>query len=386
MGLLGVETIEGAISATTFVDAKAQIVAFGEHQDGDIFIAKRGNEIAVGISMSDSAYVPGVGNLAVIARRAGLGCRAEIVDRNGLMIVNRVIVQGHREGSSVWDDRIPRAELSNFSRTWQPALLLARTGERKPLDIAPTTRPRGGATIEINLVGEIGDDGLCADDMVARVRAAGDATISMNIDSPGGSVDGALGIYRALVSRRHAVCVNIVRAESAAAIIALAGDTREIVPDGRMLLHKPFLLKNNGSFQAGDLRNIAADLDKLADEIAGIVAIRAGVTFDVAREWIEAETTFNAGQAVASGMCHGISQAAPLIARAPRARFAPINGPFAAARPAQRPPRLFEYSAKLIPVGDLVRHKGETFCALRNTIAAPGLEPDRDLSSWRRVC
>ena len=384
MGLLGVETIEGAISATTFVAAKARIVAFGEHQDGDIFIAKRGNEIAVGISMSDSAYAPGIGRLAVIARRGGLGCRAEVVDRNGLTIINRVVVQGYREGSSVWDDRIPRAELSNFCRTWQPALLLARTGERKPLDIAPKTRPRGRGTTEISLVGEIGDSGFCADDMVARIRAAGDTTILLSIDSPGGSAADGLSIYRALVSRPNAVCVNIVRAESAAAIVALAGDTREIVPDGRMMLHKPYL-QETGSLQAGDLRNIAATLDKLAEEVAGIVAVRVGVIFDVARGWIEAETTFNAGQAVASGVCHSLCQVAPLTATSQRARFAPINAPYVAGRPAQRAPRLFEYSAKVIPAGDLVRHKGETYCAVRNTIAAPGLEPDCDLSSWRPV-
>lgn len=384
MSLLGFDTIEGAAPATTFVAANARIVAGGEQQDGDIFIARRGDDIAVGISMSDAAYMTGVGNLAAVAHRGALGCRAEVVDRNGLTIINRVVVTGARTGSSVWDERTPRAEMSGLRRTWQPALLLARTGARRPLEVVPTTRPRGRGTTEINLVGEIGDDGLSAGDMVVRIRAAGDTTISMNIDSPGGSVDGALGIYRALVSRRNAVSVTVVRAESAAAIIALAGDTREIVPDGRLMLHKPYL-QETGSLHANDLRIMATTLDKVTDEVAGIVAIRSGVTFDIAREWIEAETIFNAGQAIAAGMCHRVSPVAPLISKASRARFAPINGPYAPVRLVQQAPRLFEYSAKTIPSGDLVRHKGETWCAIRNTIAAPGLEPDRDTSSWRRV-
>lgn len=384
MSLLGFATIEGAAPTTTFVAAGAEIIAGGEPQDGDVFIARRGGEIAVGISMSDCAYAPGIGNLAAIAHRGALGLRAELVDRNGLTIVNRVVLQGHRAGSSVWDERIPRAEMSGLRRTWQPALLLARTGARQPLDVLPSVRPRGRGTTEISLVGEIGNGGLSADDMVARIRSAADTTISLNIDSPGGAVDGALDIYRALASRRNAVTVTVVKAESAAAIIALAGDTREIVPDGRLMLHKPYL-QETGSLDANDLRSMATTLDKMADQVAGIVAIRAGVTFDIAREWIEAETTFNAGQAIASGICHRISAVAPVIARASRARFAPINGPYTSVRPALQAPRLFEYSAKVIPAGDLVRHKGETWCAIRNTIAAPGLEPDRDTSSWRRV-
>lgn len=385
--ILGVATIEGALAATTFVAADAKIYYGEERLDGEVFLAKRHGEIAACVSIP-SSYTSR-GDLSPLARRGNLGCSVETVEQNGLTIVDRVYVYGACGGSTVWDEAVHHSNLPDNCRAWYAHVVIARmsAGRSGAIVVPPMAeRPEGeGDPVEINIIGDIGNGRYKGDDLAARIQDAAGSTIIVNINSHGGTVDDGLKIYRALVNHPNSVHVNVTgNAESMAAIIALAGDVRTIASDGRMYLHRPQI--STETAEADDLRKLAARLDKLSHEFAGIVAARTGQSIDIAEIWIGDATYFNAGQAVAAGLCDVVNRDhAPAVPTAPRARFAAINGPYRAIRPAAKAPRLFQYTGKAIKAGEIVRHKGATYVAARATLAAPGLEPDNDHDTWERV-
>jgi ATP-dependent protease ClpP protease subunit len=298
-------------------------------------------------------------------------------------------VHGARGGSAVWDEAVHHTNLPDHCRAWYAHVVVARmsAGRSDALAVPPLAeRPEGeGDAVEINIIGDIGQGRYSGNEIAAQIEDAAGSTIVVNINSHGGTVDDGLKIYRALVNHPNAVHVNVTGyAESMAAIIALAGDVRTIASDGRMYLHRPHLSVETA--EADDLRKLAARLDKLSHEFAGIVAARTGQSIDIAEIWIGEATYFNAGQAVAVGLCDVVNRDhAPAVPTAPRARFAPINGAYRSIRPAAKSPKLFQYTGKAIKAGEIVRHKGATYVAARATLAAPGCEPENDPDTWERV-
>lgn len=385
--ILGVATIDGALLATTFVAADAQIYYGEERLDGQVFLAKRRGEIAACVSIPNS--YTSRGDLAPMARRGNLGCSVETVEQNGLTLVDRVYVHGARGGSTVWDDAVHHTNLPDNCRAWYAHVVIARmsAGRSDALVVPPLAeRPEGeGDAVEINIIGDIGQGRYSGNEIAAQIEDAADRTIVVNINSHGGTVDDGLKIYRALVNHPNAVHVNVTGyAESMAAIVALSGDVRTIASDGRMYLHRPHLSAETA--EADDLRKLAARLDNLSHEFAGIVAARTGQSIDITEIWIGDATYFNAGQAVAVGLCDVVNRDhAPAVPTAPRARFAAINGPYRSIRPAAKSPKLFQYTGKAIKAGEIFRHKGATFVAARATLAAPGCEPENDPDTWERV-
>ncbi|MFA5436516.1 MAG: head maturation protease, ClpP-related [Candidatus Neomarinimicrobiota bacterium] len=96
--------------------------------------------------------------------------------------------------------------------------------------------------------------------------------ITVWIDSYGGNVFAAAGIYNALMEHKGSVTVKIDgKAMSAASVIAMAGEKIYMSPAGMMMIHNP-LTEVYG--YASDLRKVADILDEVKESIMNAYEIK----------------------------------------------------------------------------------------------------------------
>ena len=153
---------------------------------------------------------------------------------------------------------------------------------------------------EIDLFDVIGDpwDGTTAKQFIDELRALEVDEIDLNINSPGGYVDDALGIYDALLRHPATITAHIVVAASAASFVAQAADTRLISKNGKVFIHDA---QGIGIGNSSDLRTLAELLDAESDNIASIYAERAGGTVTEWRDRMRADgfgSTYRGQEAV----------------------------------------------------------------------------------------
>jgi ATP-dependent Clp endopeptidase proteolytic subunit ClpP len=157
---------------------------------------------------------------------------------------------------------------------------------------------------EVWIYDEIGYWGTTADDF-ARALAEVDAkSITLRLNSPGGSVFDGVAIYNALRSHPATVAVQVDGvAASIASVIAMAGDTVTMGRGTRMMIHNPSGLAMG---TAADMRELADLLDELAKDIAGFYSARAGGSVDQWRASMDAETWYSAQEAVDAGLADSV--------------------------------------------------------------------------------
>ena len=163
------------------------------------------------------------------------------------------------------------------------------------------------AETEILIYEEIGMFGVTASDFANDLRAVKAKTITLLINSTGGDVFEALGIYNAI--RRHPADVNVFVdgiAASAASFLAMAGDTITMSPHSQMMIHDAsgFAMGN-----AADMRELADLLDFQSNNIAAIYAERAGGTVAEWRERMLGETWLTDQETVDLGLADSIEGA-----------------------------------------------------------------------------
>ncbi len=163
-----------------------------------------------------------------------------------------------------------------------------------------TNKANADTTPEVFIYGEIGWDGITADDLIRDLSEIDTDNLTVRINSPGGSVFGGVAIYNAL--RTHPATVNILVdsiAASVAAVITQAGDTRTMVQHSQMMIHEAQgIALGSGT----EVREYAELLDKQSDLIASIYADRSGKPVNVFKALMTAETWFNADEAVETGL------------------------------------------------------------------------------------
>lgn len=128
--------------------------------------------------------------------------------------------------------------------------------------------------------------------------------ITVWIDSYGGSVFAAAGIYNALMEHRGAVTVKIDgKAMSAATVIAMAGGKIMMSPSAIMMVHNPL----TGAYgYSSDLRKIADVLDEVKESIMNAYQLKTGVSRKKLSDLMDGETYMNATKAVKEGFADGI--------------------------------------------------------------------------------
>lgn len=126
--------------------------------------------------------------------------------------------------------------------------------------------------------------------------------ITMYIDSPGGSVAGGLAVYDVMRSGScpvRTVCVGL--AASMAALLFAAGDTRDILPHARVMIHDP-LVAGGLKGSALQVETLSRNLMKTREAMAGILAQHTGHSVVEIYEKTATDTYFDAWEAVGFGL------------------------------------------------------------------------------------
>ena len=161
---------------------------------------------------------------------------------------------------------------------------------------------------EIWLTGEITSE--VADAVIAQILHLDaedpDAEITLYIDSPGGSVTAGLSIYdvmQAVSADIHTVCVGT--AASMAAVLFAAGDRREILRHGEVMIHDP-LVSGGLSGSALTVQEKSNRLMAKRKVLSGILAEHTGKSVKQIYKVTAKDTYFGAEEAVAFGLADSI--------------------------------------------------------------------------------
>jgi len=161
---------------------------------------------------------------------------------------------------------------------------------------------------EVWLAGEITD--ALADSVIRQLLhlsgEAPDDTITLYIDSPGGSVSAGLAVYdvmQAVPCKIRTVCVGT--AASMAAVVFAAGDTREILRHGEVMIHDP-LVDGGISGSALAVQDKSDRLMRTRKTLCGILAAHTGKSMKQIYKATAKDTFFSADEAVSFGLADRI--------------------------------------------------------------------------------
>lgn len=128
--------------------------------------------------------------------------------------------------------------------------------------------------------------------------------ITVWIDSYGGDVFAAAGIYNALKEHNGKVTVKIdSKAMSAASVIAMAGDEVLMSPVAIMMIHNPLTMAEG---DMRDLRKAADVLDAVKETLINAYALKTGRSRSKISSMMDDETWMSANVAVKEGFADGI--------------------------------------------------------------------------------
>lgn len=157
----------------------------------------------------------------------------------------------------------------------------------------------GAVADEIDIFDEIGFWGVTAKDFISQLKGLKGQSITLSINSPGGSVFDAIAMYNALRNTGKEITVRVMGvAASAASLIAMAGDKIVMPENTFMMVHNPL----TGTYgNAEDLREMADVLDKIGASLIATYCKRTGKSEDEVKALLDAETYLTAAEAVELG-------------------------------------------------------------------------------------
>jgi ATP-dependent protease ClpP protease subunit len=150
----------------------------------------------------------------------------------------------------------------------------------------------------LSIYGTIGG-AVTAESVRTELARIGPGPLTVKINSQGGSVSEGVAIYEALRQHPGAVTVDIDGwALSIASVIAMAGKTIRMAPTALLMLHNPWV---SATGNAAELRKTADTLDLVGTTLLKAYA-RCGQSEAKLLTWLEAETWFDAEQAMEAGL------------------------------------------------------------------------------------
>jgi ATP-dependent Clp endopeptidase proteolytic subunit ClpP len=158
---------------------------------------------------------------------------------------------------------------------------------------------------EIQLYGVIGDelDGLDSATIREQIQQSS-GPLDVRINSGGGFVHEGLAIHTALAQYPDRVTVTVDGiAASMASAVAMAGDQIRMAENALLMVHDPW---SGAIGNSEELRKEAETLDKIRDSLVGIYARRTGADRETVTAWMNAETWFDAEDALAAGLADEI--------------------------------------------------------------------------------
>lgn len=133
-------------------------------------------------------------------------------------------------------------------------------------------------------------------------RENAEEEITVYINSPGGEISAGLALYdvmRGLHCPVRTVCIGT--AASMGAILFLAGETRQMLPHSRIMIHDPSLDGKLGG-TASQIQAVTKEMQKHRKLLAEIIADRCGKTLQTVYKKTAQDTYFNAEEALAFGI------------------------------------------------------------------------------------
>jgi|GEM_PF-734449 len=248
---------------------------------------------------------------------------------------------------------------------------------------------QGGGTGSLHLYGVVGGfwGDIVASDVVREIDALDVAELHVYINSPGGDAYDGIAIRNALRRSSATVVAHVDGlAASAASIIAIAADKVIMGPGSELMIHDAWTI---GIGNADELRVVAADLDRLSDNIASMYAEKAGGTAADWRTVMKAETWYSADEAVAVGLADSVEGKEqddaedgiaarfdqPIYAHAGRAA-APAPIPVAAMAATRKEPRMNrEQLAAALAAGTITQAQHDDGIRLLDAMAAQSSAP-----------
>ena len=166
-----------------------------------------------------------------------------------------------------------------------------------------------------------GDYGVSAVGVKSALRKADGADVKVLINSPGGDLVEAIAIYNLLSEYSGKVDIKILSiAASAASVIAMAGDSIEVMTGAHIMVH------NTWSIVVGnrhDMLQAAEMLEGFDTEMVGIYAKRSGLSVAEVMELVDKSSYLNGEAAVSYGFADSVS--ASTIKRAPSAKLSALR-------------------------------------------------------------
>jgi ATP-dependent protease ClpP protease subunit/phage major head subunit gpT-like protein len=186
-------------------------------------------------------------------------------------------------------------------------------------------RARAPRAAEVFIYGDIGEswseESVTAAAFVREISALDVDTLTVRLNSYGGSVADGLAMYNALKRHKASVTVAIDGiAASIASLVAMAGDTVEMAENALLMVHAPWGV---AAGNAAAMREFADTLDIWAQAMATSYAAKTGrpleemlaLLTDGADHWLDAE------QARTEGFIDNIVAAVPMAASFDLSRF-----------------------------------------------------------------
>ena len=173
---------------------------------------------------------------------------------------------------------------------------------------------------DLYLYGEVGGFGANASEFISALSELKGAHINLHIHSPGGSVFEGHAIFNALRNHPGGVTTHVDGiAASMASVIAMAGKPVKIASNGFLMIHNPWA---TFSGDAQEMRQEADVLDKLKEGLVKIYSDKSGQDSQTIRAAMDAETWFDAEEALAFGFADEVYDGLEAVAKVDVSKFA----------------------------------------------------------------
>jgi ATP-dependent Clp protease, protease subunit len=192
-------------------------------------------------------------------------------------------------------------------KTINNLLQLLRDNAQCSGDQRPKLRMEAAADVAHVYVYDVIDSwwGASAAGLIEALAGAGDKTVHLHINSPGGDVFEGRAMAAAIAAHPQDVITFIDGlAASAATYLAMAGKEVRITQGGMLMVHNGWTL---GYGNKAELRATADLLQKIDGQIAADYARRTSKTLDQITAWMDAETWFTEDEAMAEGFVDAIT-------------------------------------------------------------------------------
>ena len=147
-------------------------------------------------------------------------------------------------------------------------------------------------------------DGVTAATVKRLLASGSNEPITLHINSPGGNVTDALAIFNNLRAYAGTVTAFVDGlAASSATLVMLAADEVVMASHSLIMVHNPWTVAMG---DASAMRQSADTLDKAAGEMITLYAERTGQSAEAITAIMEAETWYNAEEAVAAGFAQRV--------------------------------------------------------------------------------